>query len=414
MGIGVNAVTELAAASRIAGYDKELQLRSSLDDIYGKSVGMYVGGKRPTVPDAIRMKVVEKADPDSNNITITMVDKLGGEGVYDNTLLIGTETRPVTRAFTIYRNIVRKAVTTPGYGPDDLDSNPYGLYEFWVEQLSNWNKEHYGRSIRQGILEQYGETLVHGRTAALHVRNFHPNMAVCGRSRRNMQVTYDPNVGNYTNNIVNDILASGGGSMNPIANQTLNQPNLSNLCHLALDLRINKLSLPLKGRKMGWVFTLGERQETYLGDPVWSQRNLGSLYTSITELPKEVMEWPGVIGSYKDFLMVCDVMQPTLIVDGTSAPFGLTAGYVDMGDDDHRQREELFTRDTCFILGQGAIIDWQAQKLRHVKQDDDYEIIKGHGTAKTEGITLPVWNRDTANAINYSSLVAICTLPDYV
>ena len=124
------------------------------------------------------MKVVEKADPDSNNITITMVDKLGGEGRYDTQLLIGFENRPVTRAFTIYRNMVRKAVTTPGYGPDDLDAKPYNLYEFWIDQLANWNKEHYGRSIRQAILEQFGETLVHGRTAALHVRNWHPNLAI--------------------------------------------------------------------------------------------------------------------------------------------------------------------------------------------------------------------------------------------
>jgi len=75
------------------------------------------------------------------------------------------------------------------------------------------------------------------------------------------------------------------------------------------------------------------------------------------------------------------------------------------------------TRDTAFILGKAAVVDWQKMPLRHVKQDDDYEYIMGHGTAVCEGVQMPIYDQQVPGVgthEQYSSAVIILGLPDYV
>lgn len=416
MGIGVLTPQQLAANSIIRGYDKELRMKSALDDIYEDLSGMYVLEKEQ-VPNAIRMVVDKTEKAKSNNVTITMMMRLGGMGVYDPNMLIGTENRVRTKSFTIYYNIARKAVTTPGYGPDYQDAKPYGLYEKFVDQLALWNKEHHGLSIRQSNLEQYGESLVHGRTLPFCQRNWTPNILIAGMGWRNMQVAYNTNRANYTTAIVNRILLSGGNALAPIVTQTLNAPNLTNANNLALENRIEQLQIPgLPGGK-GWVGTMGEIQAAYLGDATWSQRNLGSLYLAKAALPDKVQNWRGVMGAYKNILLVLDMMQPTLIISGTSEPWGMTAGYVYPGDDDQRQRGNSLTRDTFSILGKAACVDWNKEALKFVDQDDDYRYVMGRGTSVCEGVQMPIYNQQVPGVgthEQYSSMVMICGLPDYV
>jgi hypothetical protein len=418
MGVGVLAPTALAANSLIRGYDKELRMKSILDDIYEQLSGDFLLDRQSFPKDALRLKIDAKAKSESNNITITMVLRLRDFGVYDPNIAIGNEARPITRSLIVRRNIVRKVVTTPGYGVDDLDAKPYGLYKNWVDQLAIWNKEHHGLSIRQAILEQYGESLVHGRTLAACPRNWNPQFLIAGLGRTNMRVNYNVDRAAFTTSIINRILLSGGGSLNPLVTQTLNMPNLSNICLLALERRIAQLNIPGLPGGRGWVQTFSEIQGVYLGDTAWSARNLGSSWADISRLPQPVQQWSGVMGKYKDLLLVQDERQPTLIISGTSAPFGLVAGYMLMGDVDARQRDNLWTRDTSFTLGNGCLIDWTAMPLRHIRQQDDYGMVDGHGTAKVEGVMIPIFGNPeglvgTAQE-QYSSMVTACGLPEYV
>ena len=417
MGLGVLSPDVLPSNSQIKGFDKKLRMKALLEDIYEDLKGMY-SNETKQIPNAIRMMVNEKEKAQSNSVTITMILRLKGMGIYDPNVAIGNEERPETRTFTIYRNIVRKVVTTPGYGPDDLDARPYGLYENFVDQLAIWNKEHKGLSIRQAILEQYGESLVHGRTLAVSQRNWTPNILVCGLDISQMQVAYNTNRANYSTAIINRILTSGGGSLNQLVSQTLNMPNLSNAQNLAIDNRITKLKIPGLPGGMGWVLTISERQAVYLGDPAFSTRNMGHFYVEKAALPETVQNWRGVLGKYKSFLIVEDVRQPTLKISGTSEPYGLTAGYVYPGDDnDERDRDEAYTRDTAFILGKASVVDWVAMPLRHIRQSDDYGIIQGHGTALVEGVSMPIFDQQNPEAgthEQYSSMTLVCGLPSYV
>ena len=420
MGLGVGVITpaQLAAASQIAGFDKELRIKSVLSDIYEQFSGLYLLDKKSIPNDALRLKVDAKAKAESNNITITMRLHIRGGGVYDPNQLIGTEVRPTTYSLTIRKNIVRKAVTSPGYGPDEEDARPYGLYKEWIDALALWNKEHHGWSIRQAILERFGESLVHGRTLANSARNWNVNMLVAGLGRANMQVNNNQDRAAFTTSLVNRILLSGAGSMNPLVTQTLNQPNLSNLNILCLDNRISKLNLPGMPGDGGWILTISEIQNMYLGDPAWSARNLGTQWTNVTELNDKVQQWSGITGKYKNVYLVQDERQPTLRVSGTSTPFGLSAGYVLMGDVDNRGRDDLWTRDTAFLLGKACVVDWCSTPLRHVTQDDDYKMVMGHGTVKVEGISQPIYGLAEGltgpNVEQYSSMVMVLSMPEYV
>jgi hypothetical protein len=341
--------------------------------------------------------------------------KLSGSGVYGNDIAIGTEERPVTRAVTIYRNNLRKTVVEPGYGVRALDAEAYHLYEQHVDDLADWNQEHEGLEIRQTCLERFGETLVYGDTAAAAIRNWNMNIFVAGLDLAYASPTYSSTVATYTENIVAKLQESGGGDIkNPTVGQTLNQPNLSHISNFVLDRRITPLNIPgLPGGK-GVVLTMSERQANYLGDPAWSQRNMGGLYVAKTALPEKVMNWPGVLGAYKDLLLVVDVRQPTVDITGTSAPYGLAAQCVWPGEEDLRNRAQNTICDTAFILGKGAYINWYPEKLHHIQQLDDYAAIKGHGTALVRGIQLPHYTDENGNnPEQFSSGVVFLRLPTY-
>lgn len=416
MGIGVVAPTALPAQSMVVGYDKKLRMKSMLQDIYGKSTGLYNTVKK-TIPNAIYMEVPDSVLSESTTAVITMKKPLSGNGVFGETVAIGNEELPVTKALTIYRNNCRKVVSTPGYGVKALDAKAYRLYEQHIDDLSVWNQQEEGLEIRQSFMETFGETLVHGVTAGTCSRNFNPNIFVCGLALRTASPTFSRNVATYTTNIVAKIVAAGGGSITPTVGQTLNQPNLSNISNFAMARRISTLDIPgLPGGK-GYILTISELQATYLGDPAWSARNLGDLFKAVTSLPEKVQNWPGVLGAYKDLLLVVDPMQPTLNPTGSSAPFGLSAGYLWPGDIDLRYRDDLDVCDTAFLHGRGSIIKWNAEKLHHIQQTDDYEKVIGHGTACVRGIQLPIYDQQVPNMGSweyFSGALILCRLPDYV
>ena len=413
--LGVLAPAQMPANSRITGYDKQLRMKSLVDDIYSKLVGIYNTEKK-TLPNAIEMMVNDAALSDTTTAVIPLKLKLSGGGVYGNNFAIGMEERPVTRAVTIYRNNLRKVVTTPGYGLRKLDANAYKLYEQHIDDLADWNKEHDGLETRQCLVERYGETLVYGDTAATCVRNWNMNIFVCGLPLRDARPTYSATVATYTTNIVAKLQASGGGDIKtPHTGQTLNQPNLSNISNFAIARRITPLNIPGLPGGRGYLHVFSELQATYLGDPAWSQRNLGSLYIAKAALPEKVMNWPGVLGAYKDQLLVTDPRQPTIDITGTSSPFGLSAGYLWMGDVDERNRDQDTVCDTSFVLGKAAYINWYPEKLHHVQQVDDYEKIKGHGTALVRGKQTPHYTDENGNnPEQFGSILCLSRLPEYV
>lgn len=417
MGVGVVVPNALDTNSMRIGYDKMLRKRSLPEDIYTALSGLSKPATdSTTIPNAIYMTVEADALNGSNSAVITMKKPLQTAGVFGNAVAIGNEELPNTKSFRVYRNNCRKVISTPGYGIRKLDSEYLRLYPEHINDLATWNKEQEGLEIRSAFLQQYGYSLTFGDTAAACAQNWNPNIFVCGLPIRSCSPVYSSNVATYTTNIVNRIIAAGGGSILPTVNQTLNQPNLSNLSNFALERRITPLQIAgLPGGK-GYVLTISERQAAFISDPAWSQRNLGSLIMR-NQLPKPTADWPGVIGAYKDILLVLDVRQPTLVPTGSSAPHGLQAGYLWPGDIDQRYRDDRDCCDTAYLHGANSIFKWEPEKLHHITQEDDYAKVVGHGTARVWGHRIPIYDQQVPNMGSYEyfgGILCLCRLPDYV
>lgn len=416
MAIGVNTPTALPAQSQKLGFDSELRMKSLLKSIYTDLQGHY-NAETKKMSNGIYMQISDAALSDSHTATITMKLHLRAAGVMGNAVAIGNEELPTTKAGTIYRNNCRKVVATPGYGVRKLDADYLGLYKQHVDDLGTWNRDEEDLEIHQALLEQFGETLLWGDTAGACVPNWNHNIFIAGLALNGGHPVYSTNVATYTARIVAAMVASGGGSLNPIPTQTMNQPNLSNLSNMAIARRIARLSIPGLPNNKGYILTISELQAMYLGDPVWSARNLGALYTQFNDLSEKVQGWTGAIGAYKDMLIVVDDRAATVLPTGSSAPYSLASGYMWHGDTDLRQRTNNHARDVAVLHGLGAVWKWYPEKIHFIEQLDDYGAIKGVGTGCVRGIGSLSYDQQTPAAGSheqYSSIVAFFTMPDYV
>jgi hypothetical protein len=414
--IGVTPPAILPAQSQLLGFDSELRMKSLLQSIYTDVKGHY-NAETKKMSAGIYMEISNAALSKSHTATITMALHLRAAGVMGNAVAIGSEELITTKAATIYRNNCRKVVANPEYGVRKLDQDYLNLRKTNVDNLGVWNQDEEDLEIHQGLLETYGETLYWGDTAAICVPNWNANMFVAGLgSDFSQQPVYSANPATYTNRIVAAILASGNGSFAPIPNQTLNQPNLSNLSNFALSRRIARLPIPGAPGGKGFILSVSEHQAMYLGDPVWSARNLGSLWIQFNNLNEKVQNWSGALGMYKDMLVVVDHRFATVLPAGTSEPYSMTSGYMWHGDTDRRNLDNPFVRDVCVLHGNGAVWKWYPEKIHFIEQYDDYGAIKGIGTACVRGIGSLVYDQQTPAAgtqEQFSSVICLCSRPDY-
>jgi len=406
------ALNALPNQSQIRGYDKVLRTRATVKDIYTNHSGLFDRTER-MIPNAIYMKIDGKSG--SNTDTITLKTPVRGAPVLGNRRLVGTEVEPETKAATIYRNNYRFAVRTEEYGTRDLDQAPYGLYKKHIAELSTWAREYEGLEIRQAILERVGMTLLEGDTAGVVPQEWNPNIYVQGAADGD-QPTFNTDLATYTNEIVASIIAAGGFAQT--APQAATFQLMNKLSMEALDRKLWPLKID---NNDAYIFVVSELQSTIFADPTWSANTGGAVWIQRNQLPDRVQKWNGIIGKFEgtigaDIYVVTDPRCPTLIPSGTGAPFGLRAGYYWMGDDDRRQRNNPNVRDACFLLGTAAIAKWDAEPLHHIKQDDDYFKIMGHGIAGVRGIQQVQFDQQNPDATSreyYGSMVVVMARPNY-
>jgi len=415
----ITALSQLNAQSLIAGYDKTLQARATLKDIYVNHMGLYKRTEQ-VIPKDIYMKVSD-VSTGTNNITITMKLPLTGSVVRGNTRLTGTEEQPNTKSVTVYRNNYKKAVSVETYNTRKLDQQDYGLYKQHIDDLSVWAAQNHGLDIRMAFLRRYSYNLLAGDTAAVCVPQWNPHFYVQGAVDAD-QPEYDTDDAAYTNDIVQAIVNAGGGSLTPTNNQVLSPRSLNKIAQRALDKLIKPIEI---GGQNAFVLVISPEQAAYMSDedftPSATTRSGGGIWLAAASLPDKVKNWYGILGKFQspigvDIYITVDPKCPTLLPGGTAEPFSLTDNYMWPGDVDLRMRSNTNVRDACYLLGKGALIEWEPEKLHFVKQDDDYFRIMGHGIAGVRGIQLPVFDNATpssATAEYYGGMVCVFGRPTY-
>ena len=389
--------------TRKVGINKELRMRSELESIYTDFKGIYNAEKKD-MPNAIYMDIQDAELVDAWRGRIVMKYPLREEGVFGDDAAVGREEQPETKTAEIYRGNCRKVISIPGYGTDKLDADHIKLYEQHKKDLADWNKEQEDLEIHQALLESHGGTLLHGSTSSDNggpcARTFNPNIFIAGFGAYDArQPVYHYQPGTWAQRIATALAATPNG-----VGSILDSVAMDSLINYATKKRISQLDLPVTGGK-GWILTVSEIQAGYIINPAWSEHNLGSRWVEAAALGDKIMNWRGVLGHYRNLLIVQDMRMPS-VLRTTSATPTLVAGYVKHGGRDERVRfgtqSGEVAHDVAVLHGRGALYKWEPEKLHRIEDDEDYGKVEGVGTACVRGIGLPIFRYNINPGVNWA------------
>jgi hypothetical protein len=383
----ISGVEQLPAASRMTGYDKKLQMRATLKDVFVNLPGLFSRDGQ-SIPNGMYMKLDQTSNSSANKINITMKLPLTGSVITGNSRLLGNEVSPETKSGTIYRNNYKYAVRTETYNTRKLDQQYLGVFDQHVKDLGTHSMQHKGKQIRQALLKRYPNDMIAGDLLSEGISQlWNPHVFVQGASDAN-QPDYDSTNQDYINNIVTAI-ESVSGSFAPSQAGSANFRMLNKIALRALDKKL--MPLDIEGND-AFVLTVSPLSAAMYTDPTLSDSH-GAVWTSFNRLSDKVQNWYGIIGKFKtsigcDIYVTVDPKCPTVMPGGSAAPFTLTPGFMDEGDVDNRNLGQTKTRDCGILLGKGALVEWEPEKLHMVKHEDDYGRILGTGYAGTRGIQM--------------------------
>lgn len=411
-GIGVGDAQRLNANARKRGWDLKLQQKSRWKSIFTELTGEY-STETKQLPNAVMVEIPGTAKNDTD-YTYSISLPLRATGTFTG-VLIGNEEDIDIKTGKAYREECRHAVKTKKYGSEFLETDAYKLYSKVDQLLGDWNKDELDLECHQALQETYGETLYHNTTAAICIPNFNRNVMVAGFKKvSDASVTYSSNPATYTTNIINKMIASGGGSLDPLPAQILDRVQLGIAKQFCIRRHIQQLDIPgLPGGK-GWIVLISDVMAEYMKNEKWSSNNLGDLWKNTTSMNEKLLKYTGVIGSYDKFLFIEDLRAATFLPAGSSAPYSATTGYVWHGDSDQRHLDEPWVREAVPILGKGALWSWTPEPIHFVNQLDDYGKLEGVGTAVVRGVGSMNFDDETpgvGTCEQYSSAIIYCAHP---
>lgn len=395
----ISALGQLPSASRMVGYDKKLQMRATLKDIYVNLPGLY-SREGQSIPNGIYMKIDQLGNTSANKLNVTMKLPLTGSVVPGNDRLLGNEKSPDTKAGTLYRNNYKFAVRTEKYNTRKLDQQYLGLYDQHVRDLGTHSAQHKGKQIRQALIKRYPNDMLAGDLLGVISQAWNPHVFIQGLADTE-QPSYDSTNQTYINYIADAMYAVTNAWTQSQAGAA-NFRMLNKIALRALDKKI--MPLEIEGND-AFILTISPLSASIYTDPVLSGSH-GAVWTDFNRLSDKVQNWYGIIGKFKtsigcDIYIVVDPKCPTVLPGGSSAPWTLTPGFVEEGDVDNRNLSNSKTRDIGILLGKGALVEWEPEKLHMVKHEDDYGRIQGTGYAGTRGIQMLTFDNAGGTSLEY-------------
>ncbi len=404
----ITGLSQLPSASRVTGYAKKLRFRATLKDIFVNMPGLFSRSER-SIPNTMYAKIDETANQGANNIRVTMKLPLTGSVVTGNSRLLGNEVAPSTKTGSLYRNNYKYAVRTETYNTRKLDQQNYNLYDQHVKDLGKHAMQFEGKQIRQALMKRYPDDMIAGDLLGVISKAWNPHVFVQGLGDSE-QPSYDSTNQDYINNIA-DAMYAVNNAWTQSQSGAANFRMLNKIALRALDKKI--MPLDIEGND-AYILTMSPLQASIYTDPILTGSH-GAVWTSFDRLSDTVQNWYGVIGKFKtsigvDIYVVVDPKCATVLPGGSAAPWTLTPGYMDEGDVDNRNLSNTKTRDVGVLLGKGALVNWEPEKLHMVKHEDDYGRILGTGYAGTRGIQLMVFDGASATDTSleyYGSMLCI-------
>jgi len=397
--MAIAAPNVLTQQLQTIGWSKILRKLTLQEDIF-TVLGENYSVPKKTLPNGIYYTVDSLKDT-SHTHRLPMIMPLSGAARYGNVQTQpGFEENLQTQFVTIYKNDYSHAVVNQLFGIDAQDKRFYNLIQQELPLLGTYFKELKGLFIRQALLQRFGENLtLQPPTSTLIANEWTPNFYVknCPDAQ---QPAFNANNVTYTNRIGTAMVTAGTG-----INATCDFQYLSALSHrAAYDNLIDPIMV---GGEQKYIVLIPSRQAVFLKNANVGG-SYGAIWTQYNRMNKTAMEWPNYLGDFGNLILIEDPRSPTLLLGGTNSPFTLTAGYLYPGRNDQRSTS-VNARDVGFLLGKGALIDWEAESLHWETENAlTYNKFRGRGGFGTCGVQQTQYdNAGGTNRLQYSSMALV-------
>jgi hypothetical protein len=370
--------------------EKKLQIESTVDDIF-VDIGTNVvfTGKKISVPDKCIMRI--RAEKGAKTITMPILKAAQGApraGTAEPQQ--GYERGQVLKYMQCSYNEYSYALAGEEWGVNFNDVNKFGMYEQIQPQISKYFKEFTGKCYREALLETFSYPLT--KTGAGKTAGFNPNIFVMN-TEFGSQPAYSYTAATYRTNITTALEAAATGTNGVNANIDLS--NLLALDHYAQNVkRIDPLYI---GGKKTYFVILPSTQYAKLISATEGQ--LGGIWRDVSALTAEEQNYPGVVGRVRSLLIVEDQRNPEVLCTNSYGDNAMTAKYLNPGNEDDRVKSVYSATanplwEIGYLLGAGAILDWEVNPLHFEMEKTEYGKIYGKGAFTERGIQLALYDTD--------------------
>lgn len=406
---------------------RKLQIEATLDDVF-VDVGADViyTGKKVTVPDACVMNL-KTTDKGQRTITIPMLKAFAGPGRGGSgEAQQGYERGMFLKYMKVGYNEYSQALIGEEWGVNYNDLQLFGFYNENQAALSKWFKEDLGMQYRQALLQTVAWPLMKtiAGTASTFMPLWNTNWVVPNTqpgSQPVLRAVSDTTaytlstVSSSASNTVGTVIGDGSTSdTSAIATALANAASDANGVNANIDLNYLEFLDYYASDVLHLVPTMIGGQKTYivmLPAPQYytlmktTAGQLGKIWTDITKLTDMEQQLPGVVGRVYSLLIIKDQRYPTVTISSNTA----TVEYVGPGNDDARNKTIYSSSNLAwqigFIMGQGAIVDWQVTPLHFEKEKTEYGKKFGYGAFTERGVQLgQYFDVDTSSSTSFANI----------
>jgi len=262
------------------------------------------------------------------------------------------------------------------YGIDAAQMSFYDIAQRTQPQLSEWHKQIEGRNKRQAVVELISQNLEKAPTSQTAGINKNVLVADSDGSR---SVAYDSTLATFVNSISSD-LSAVSDSTNRLSIKVLND--------IITWITMTKEIAPVMvGGKPMWFLTVPSRQKQNLFDASVVQ-GFQSMMVNADVRGSQNQAINYELKQYGPLILCEDPRSPTAVFNNPGGNGTITLGYRSAGSaDDRTLTAGNDNFDIGMVLGKGAILEYEMEKLRFEEEIQNYSRNQGLGAFRTAGWT---------------------------
>jgi hypothetical protein len=396
---------------KIETWNTKLRKEAILGDIFTDLMGTYSFDKKSGGEASIINVKPRSAGAFSD--TIPLINNLSDNGTFGRQSQMGREEDLEDRHLKIYGNSFSHAVPIEKYGIDAFESKAYGIIQEVQPRLSLWHKEKTGLHIRQALCERYSEQLRVAPTSLTPEVN--SNVYICGLDAFN-QPEYDANPATFATNIADALKTAPTTEADD--NRLTQIKFLTELSFYASNQKIID-PVTMSGSKQMYTAIIPAYQMQLFMNPNNGNAMAGFAKDADVRGPNN-RAFSQEVKTFGKLMLCSDDRAPMVSVNHTTK--SLTFGYKGPGISDSRfargtsavssgSYDENVTIWECgFLLGKGAVYNYEIEVPHFKEEIQDYGKIAGIGAFRTNGYQLGVFDQDTETTesrLNQTSILCL-------